>query len=110
MLAPFIYAGGMTFVSSTMTIQILTMFPTTRGLVSSLLSFGFMVVFSLIAGVVCPLLYVPVHASGSALPMSAAIFVAMLLSLLFWKLGGGTNKLAPAIPVPIEEPGLVAKT
>jgi MFS transporter, DHA1 family, multidrug resistance protein len=66
------------------------MFPKSRGLASSLMSFVFMTLFALISGLICPLIF------ASALHLAEAILVGLLLSALFWWLG--TPRLQRDVP------------
>jgi DHA1 family bicyclomycin/chloramphenicol resistance-like MFS transporter len=71
-------AFGAALASPAMTIRSMAYFPTVRGLVSSLQSFSFMMLFSISSGVVAPLLFDSVRklALGSA--------VGVVLSLVLW--------------------------
>jgi DHA1 family bicyclomycin/chloramphenicol resistance-like MFS transporter len=80
-VAPFFYCLGMSLAVPSMNMRILGMFPQTRGLASSLMSFFFMTIFALITGLLCPLVF------DSALHLAETILAGMLLSLLFWWLG-----------------------
>ena len=90
LVAPFFYCLGMSLAAPAMNMRILGMFPQTRGLASSLMSFAFMTIFALISGLLCPLVF------DSALHLAEAILAGMLLSLLFWWLGSlGHDSEAP---------------
>jgi len=68
---------------------VLEMFPRTRGLVSSLMSFVFTALFTVISGLVCPLIF------DSALHLAEAILAGVVLSVIFWRLGAPVLKGAP---------------
>ncbi len=92
LVAPFFYCLGMSLAAPAMSMRILGMFPQTRGLASSLMSFFFMTIFALISGLLCPLVF------DSALHLAESVLAGMSLSLLFWWLGsvGHDGK----VPVP----------
>jgi len=75
------YSFGMAIGSAAMTITTLEIFPHVRGLAASLQTFCFMIVFALISGFLCPLLF------GSGLKMSLAVAAGYALSILFWTMG-----------------------
>jgi DHA1 family bicyclomycin/chloramphenicol resistance-like MFS transporter len=77
----FFYCVGMSFGAPAMSMRMLEMFPRTRGLVSSLMSFVFMTIFTVISGVICPLIF------DSALHLAEAVLVGVVLSAIFWRLG-----------------------
>ncbi len=77
----FVYCIGMAFGAPAMSMQILEMFPQSRGLASSLMAFTFMAIFTLVSGVVCPLIF------NSALYMALATMAGLALSALCWWLG-----------------------
>lgn len=91
----FVYCFGMSLASSAQSIVIFGMFSTNRGLVSSFTSFIFTATFSLVTGLVCPLLF------GSALHLAEGVLVGAVLSLVMWQLGGAvtepTNACIPVI-------------
>jgi DHA1 family bicyclomycin/chloramphenicol resistance-like MFS transporter len=78
---PFFYCIGMAFCAPAMAILMLEMFPKTRGLASSLMSFVFMLLFALVSGLLCPLIF------DSALHLAETIFAGFVLSVIFWTLG-----------------------
>jgi DHA1 family bicyclomycin/chloramphenicol resistance-like MFS transporter len=80
-LGPFVYCLGMSFSAPAMSMRMLEMFPKTRGLVSSLMSFVFMAIFTVVSGLVCPLVF------DSALHMAVTILAGLGLSIVFWRLG-----------------------
>jgi DHA1 family bicyclomycin/chloramphenicol resistance-like MFS transporter len=92
-VAPFFYCLGMSLAAPAMSMRILDMFPQTRGLASSLMSFFFMTIFAVISGLLCPLVF------DSALHLAETIFAGLLLSLLFWWLGG----LGSGVDVPVPQ-------
>jgi MFS transporter, DHA1 family, multidrug resistance protein len=77
----FFYGLGMALGSPAMTILTLEMFPKVKGLASSLQSFIFLMLFSLISGVIAPLLFV----SAFRLAMGSAVGLA--LSAILWWIG-----------------------
>lgn len=87
---PFVYCIGMAFAAPAMSMRMLDMFPKTRGLVSSLMSFAFMAIFTLVSGLLCPLIY------DSALELALAIMAGFVLSLVCWWLG------SPRGPAPVK--------
>jgi DHA1 family bicyclomycin/chloramphenicol resistance-like MFS transporter len=98
-LPAFFYCVGMSFAMAAMSMRMLEMFPRTRGLVSSLMSFVFMMIFTIVSGVICPLIF------DSALHMAEAILVGVVLSVIFWRLGApasGGEKPEEHVPMPEE--------
>jgi len=77
----FFYGFGMSLASPAMTVLTLEMFPKVRGLPSSLQGFVFMICFSLISGLVAPLLFT------SAFHLAIGAAAGLGLSLLLWWLG-----------------------
>ena len=77
----FFYGFGMALVTPAMTVLLLEMFPKVKGLASSLQSFTFLMLFTIISGVLVPLLYT------SAFRLALAVTVGLSLSMLFWWLG-----------------------
>jgi len=77
----FFYGFGMSLGSPAMTVLTLEMFPKIRGLPSSLQGFVFMICFSLISGLVAPLLFT------SAFHLAAGAALGLCLSILLWWLG-----------------------
>jgi DHA1 family bicyclomycin/chloramphenicol resistance-like MFS transporter len=93
----FFYCVGLTLSAPAMSMRLLEMFPKTRGLASSLMSFIFMSLFAFVAGVICPRL------SSSALHLALGIFVGLVLSIVCWWLGTLTDP--DAVPLePIATP------
>jgi DHA1 family bicyclomycin/chloramphenicol resistance-like MFS transporter len=89
----------MSFAMPAMAMRMLEMFPKTRGLASSLMSFVFMTVFTLVSGLICPLIF------DSALHLSLAVLAGLFLSMLFWRLGAprsGGDKPEDIVPTPEE--------
>jgi DHA1 family bicyclomycin/chloramphenicol resistance-like MFS transporter len=80
-LPPFFYCIGMAFSAPAMAVLMLEMFPKTRGLASSLMSFVFMLLFAIVSGLICPLIF------DSGLHLAEAIFAGFGLSVIFWTLG-----------------------
>lgn len=75
-----IYTLGIALLMPILSLQIMGMFPTMRGLASSLQGFGQMSVFAIMAGLVVPQLF---H-SGLALALGQSISVALGM-LLWWR-------------------------
>jgi DHA1 family bicyclomycin/chloramphenicol resistance-like MFS transporter len=98
-LPPFFYCLGMSFSTSAMMVLMLEMFPKTRGLASSLMSFAFMTLFAIVSGLICPLIF------DSPLHLALAIFAGLVLSMIFWWLGAPDYGAAPLAPA--ESPGEV---
>jgi len=76
-----IYSFGMALGSGAMSVTTLEIFPKVRGLAASLQAFAFMILFAIISGFVCPLLF------GSGLKLSLGVMVGYILSIIFWLLG-----------------------
>jgi len=76
-----LYSFGLSLAIPGMTIATLDIFPTMRGLASSLQSFVQMLIFALVSGFVAPLLF------DSAFKLAAGVAAAVVLSLSFWLLG-----------------------
>ncbi len=77
----FFYGFGMSLASPAMTVLTLEMFPKVKGLPSSLQGFVFMICFSLVSGVVAPLLF------DSAFHLAVGAATGLGLSMLLWWLG-----------------------
>ena len=83
----FFYGFGMALGTPAMTVLTLEMFPHVKGLPSSLQSFIFLIIFSVISGCIAPLLF------ESAFRLAAAAAVGVVISLLLWWLGSrGENE------------------
>jgi MFS transporter, DHA1 family, multidrug resistance protein len=74
----FTYGIGMSLALPAMAIVMLQTFPKVRGLASSLMSFTFMIVFAVGAGLICPLVF------DSAFHLAATVIVGLCASMLFW--------------------------
>jgi DHA1 family bicyclomycin/chloramphenicol resistance-like MFS transporter len=97
----FFYCIGMSFASPPVIVTTLEMFPETRGMAASLMSFTFMIVFAVGSGLVCPLLF------GSDFNLAAGVLAGLALSTLFWWLGlspGEDVKAETHVPAPEEIP------
>lgn len=75
-----LYSFGIAFVMPGMTLQILAIFPTLRGMAASVQSFIQMLIFAIVAGLVAPLL------SGSALHLAAGHLAGALIAVGLWLL------------------------
>jgi DHA1 family bicyclomycin/chloramphenicol resistance-like MFS transporter len=85
-VAPGVYAFGMSLANPAMTLAALNLFPTMRGLAASLQGFLFMIVFAIGSGLVCPLLF------GSAFLLAVGVAAGAVLSALLWWLAGKLEK------------------
>jgi DHA1 family bicyclomycin/chloramphenicol resistance-like MFS transporter len=100
-IAPFFYCLGMALAGPAMMMLILNMFPKTRGLASSLMSFVFMTMFAISSGLICPYIF------DSALHLAEGILVGCLLSGVCWRLGAprtNGNAVVEHVPTPDEIP------
>ena len=77
----FFYGLGIGFGTPAMTVLTLEMFPHVKGLPSSLQSFIFMVIFTLVSGAIAPLLF------ASAFRLAAGAAIGLTISLVLWWLG-----------------------
>jgi DHA1 family bicyclomycin/chloramphenicol resistance-like MFS transporter len=77
----FFYGFGVSLATPAMTVLTLEMFPKIKGMPSSLQSFIFMIIFSLISGLFAPFLFV------SAFRLALGTALGVTLSLLLWWLG-----------------------
>jgi DHA1 family bicyclomycin/chloramphenicol resistance-like MFS transporter len=80
-IPPFFYCLGMAIAGPAMMMLILNMFPKTRGLASSLMSFIFMTLFATTSGLICPYIF------DSALHLAESILIGCALSGICWWLG-----------------------
>jgi DHA1 family bicyclomycin/chloramphenicol resistance-like MFS transporter len=94
---------GMAAAGPAMMMMILSTFPKTRGLASSLMSFIFMTTFAISSGVICPFIF------DSALHLAESVLIGCVLSGICWGFGAprtaGSVAAAPvASPeeIPIE--------
>lgn len=76
-----IYTFGLGLIIPSMTLIILDLFPAMRGLAASLLSFVQMLIFTLISGIVAPLLF------DNPLKLAAGMFACFLLTVACWEAG-----------------------
>ena len=100
-VAPFFYCMGMALAGPAMMMRILNMFPKTRGLASSLMSFIFMTVFAISSGVICPYIF------DSALHLAESILVGFVFSAICWWLGAPRHEgdfVVEHVPTPEEIP------
>jgi DHA1 family bicyclomycin/chloramphenicol resistance-like MFS transporter len=100
-VAPFFYCMGMALAGPAMMMRILNMFPKTRGLASSLMSFIFMTVFAISSGVICPYIF------DSALHLAEGILVGFVFSAICWWLGAPRHEgdfVVEHVPTPEEIP------
>ncbi len=96
-----VYGLGMAYAMPAMSILTLEMFPKTKGLASSLISFIFTATFAVGSGVITPLLF------GSAFHLAAGIAAGLLLSATFWRLGSPASegaRLVEHVTTPEEFP------
>ncbi len=80
-----LYTFGLGLTMPGMTVKALDVFPTMRGLAASLVTFVQMLVFSLVSGVIAPMVY------DSAMKLAAGLATFFLLTLFFW----GAGRKAP---------------
>lgn len=79
-----LYTFGQSWITPNVTLQILDIFPTMRGMAASLQSFIQTLIFGLVAGLVAPLLF------GGALPLALGSLAGVVLSILcYWAAGPG---------------------
>lgn len=76
-----LYTLGLGLIMAVMSLMTLDLFPKMRGLAASLVSFVQMLIFSLVSGVVAPLLF------DSALKLAAGELACFLLTVLCWRIG-----------------------
>ena len=81
-----LYTFGVGLTMPGMTVKALDLFPAMRGLAASLVTFVQMLLFSLVSGVIAPMLY------DSALQLAIGLAVFLLLTLGCWWLGKGTAR------------------
>jgi DHA1 family bicyclomycin/chloramphenicol resistance-like MFS transporter len=77
----FFYGFGAAVATPAMTVITLEMFPKVKGLPSSMQSFVFLVIFSVISGCIVPLLF------SSAFLLAIGSCIGLALSLLCWWIG-----------------------
>lgn len=82
-----LYTLGLGFTMPAMTLAALEVFPDMRGLAASLLASMQMLVFSLISGVLAPMLF------DSALHLAEGVTLLFLLSISCWSIGAWRNPL-----------------
>jgi DHA1 family bicyclomycin/chloramphenicol resistance-like MFS transporter len=75
------YTLGLGLSSPGMTLMTLDLFPRMRGLAASLMSFVQTLIFSLISGIIAPLLF------GSAFKLAFGVFVLFVLGAICWGIG-----------------------
>ena len=76
-----LYTFGLGLSMPGMSLMTLDLFPKLRGLAASLLNFVQMLIFSLISGVVAPMLF------DSAFKLAAGIFRCYVLAAVCWSIG-----------------------
>ncbi len=80
-----LYTFGVGLTMPGMTVKALDVFPTMRGLAASLVTFVQMLVFSLVSGVIAPMVY------DSAMKLAAGLATFFLLTLICWSAGRKTR-------------------
>ena len=89
-----LYTFGLGLAMPAMSLLTLDLFPGMRGLAASLLSFLQMLIFSLVSGVVAPLLF------DSAFKLAEGLLAGFLLTVLCWWLGSRRRTEAAAFASP----------
>ncbi|MEJ7137811.1 multidrug effflux MFS transporter [Amphibiibacter pelophylacis] len=82
-----VYSFGVAFTTPAITLRALELFPANRGLASSMLSFGQMMIFALASGFLAPVLF------DSALHLALGVAGLLVASMAMWTLA---QKIAPA--------------
>jgi len=85
---------GAAMAAPAMTVRSLSLLPNVRGLASSLLTFTFMLFFSVGSGVIGPLLF------GSALKLALGMAVGTVLSVILWTAGTRSDVPDTSFTVP----------
>lgn len=87
-----LYTFGLGLFMPTMTLTALDLFPQMRGLAASLLGFLRMLVFSMMSGIVAPLLF------DSALKLAAGLMACLVLAAACWRVGLAPGEQGSAGP------------
>jgi len=90
-----LYTFGQSWVTPNVTLQILDIFPTMRGMAASLQSFIQTLIFGLVAGLVAPMLF------GGGLQLALGSLIGVLLSVVcYWLAGPGEESETVKDPAP----------
>ncbi|HJV82188.1 multidrug effflux MFS transporter [Noviherbaspirillum sp.] len=81
-----LYTFGLGLTMPVMSLMALDLFPRTRGLAASLMSFVQMLIFSLVSGVVAPMLF------DSAIQLAQGVLAFFMLTLACWAIGARVRK------------------
>lgn len=81
-----LYTFGLGLAMPAMSLMTLDLFPRMRGLAASLMSFLQMLIFSLVSGVIAPLLF------DSAIKLAAGVLAGFALSAACWAIGARAGK------------------
>jgi DHA1 family bicyclomycin/chloramphenicol resistance-like MFS transporter len=84
------YHFGLSLAMPAMSMLILDIYPTMRGLAASLVNFFQMLVFAIVSGFAAPILF------GSALKMGLGLAAFVILSFAFWMIGSTRPRMAAA--------------
>jgi DHA1 family bicyclomycin/chloramphenicol resistance-like MFS transporter len=81
-----LYTFGLGLTMPVMSLMTLDLFPKVRGLAASLVSFVQMLIFSLVSGVIAPMLF------DSAVKLAEGMAVVFALAMVCWGIGARSGK------------------
>jgi len=98
MIPPFVFNIGMAAAGPAMILLTLNLYPKTRGLASSFMSFIFLTFFAICSGVISPFVF------DSALHLAITVLVGCALSWICWRLGAPHYE-SDGAALPLAAPG-----